>query len=257
MNSKICLDRKKFIVPLIALIVFLSAWELSTHILSISPLILPSPSLVAKTLIEKLGYLITQGSVTLLESVLGFLLGCLAAVVLATIFLFSKTAQQAIYPYAIALKGIPLVALAPLAVLWFGTGLFSKILLAAIISFFPILVNTVEGLRSVEAEALELMATLSASPMQVFQKLRLPSALSSLFAGMKVSSTFSVVGAVVAEFIGSQNGIGYVIKSSSYYLDTDLTFAAIIVTALISLTLFWLIEFLERKFIFWKTNNSL
>lgn len=256
MNFKIFLNRKKLIIPLVTLFIFLSTWQFSTKILSISPLILPPPSLVTKTLIEKLVYLIAQGGITLLESVLGFLLGCLTAVVLATIFLFSKTAEQGIYPYAIALKGIPLVALAPLAVLWFGTGLFSKILLAAIISFFPILVNTVNGLRSVEPEALELMATFSASPIQVFQKLRLPSALSSLFAGMKVSSTFSVVGAVVAEFIGSQKGIGYVIKSSSYYLDTDLTFAAIIVTALISLTFFWLIEFLESKLIFWKTENQ-
>lgn len=257
MISKNLWSKNKFFIPLIALIIFLGAWEISTQIWSISPLILPPPSKIGQTLFEKLGFLITQGSITLLESVLGFLLGCVSAVVLATLFLFSKTAEEAIYPYAIALKSIPLIALAPLAILWFGTGLFSKILLAAIISFFPILVNTVDGLRSVEPEALELMSTFSASKVQVFQKLRLPRALSSLFAGMKISCTFSVVGAIVAEFISAQSGIGYVIKSSSYYLDTDLTFAAIIVTALISLIFFWVIQFLEKKFIFWKRENRM
>lgn len=244
--------QKKVILPILTLILFLGGWELLTCALSISPLILPPPSLVMQTLFERIGYLITQGGVTLLASVLGFLLGCIAAIILAIVFIFSETAEQAIYPYTIALKGIPLVALAPLVVLWCGTGLLSEILLAAIISFFPILVNTVNGLRSVESEALELMATFSASKIQVFQKVRLPTALSSLLAGMKVSSTFAVIGAVVAELVGSQQGIGYVIKSSSYYLETDLTFAAIIITALISLIFFWAIELLEHKLIFWK-----
>jgi len=246
--------QKNWLVPCLALIIFLLGWELLIRIFAIPALIFPSPSLVVKALFGQFGYLVSQGSVTLLESVLGFLLGGIAAFILATVFLFSATAEQAIYPYAIALKGIPLVALAPLIVLWFGTGLLSKILLAAIISFFPILVNTVEGLKSVDPEALELMAMFSASPLQVFLKLRFPQALSSLFAGMKVSSTFAVVGAVVAEFVGSQSGIGYVIKSSSYYLDTDLTFAAIIVTAVISLVFFWAIKLLERKVVFWKSK---
>ena len=247
---------QRLVTPLIALVVFLSAWEISVRALSVSPLILPPPSAVGSVLTNQFGSLITQAGITLLESVLGFLLGCVAAFALATLFIFSRIAEQALYPYAIALKAIPLVALAPIVVIWFGTGLLSKVFLASVIAFFPILVNTIDGLKAIEPEALELLTMLSASKWQVFTKLRIYTALPSIFAGMKVASSFAVVGAVVAEFIGSDQGIGFVIKSSSYYLNTDLTFAAIIVSALIGLVFFWLISFLETKVIFWRQLES-
>jgi NitT/TauT family transport system permease protein len=247
---------QRLITPLIALVVFLSAWEISVRALSVSPLILPPPSAVGSILTNQFGSLISQAGITLLESVLGFLLGCVAAFALATLFIFSRIAEQALYPYAIALKAIPLVALAPIVVIWFGTGLFSKVFLAAVIAFFPILVNAIDGLKAIEPEALELLKMLSASQWQVFTKLRIYTALPSIFAGMKVASSFAVVGAVVAEFISSDQGIGFVIKSSSYYLNTDLTFAAIIVSALIGLIFFWLISFLETKIIFWKSKSE-
>ena len=207
-------------------------------------------------LIDQFGYLVTHGSITLFESVLGFLLGGFIAISFAFLFQFFPKTKQAIYPYAILIKAIPLVALAPLVVLWFKAGLLSKIILAAIISFFPILVNSVQGLSSVEPEALDLMATFSASKWKVLTKLRIPNALPSLFAGMKISSSFAVVGAVVAEFIGAQRGIGYVIKSSSYYLETDLTFAAIIVAALTGLFFFGTIVLIERKIVFWQPSSE-
>lgn len=247
---------QRLTTPLIALVIFLSGWEILVRSLSVSPLILPPPSAVANILVNQFGSLVTQSGITLLESVLGFLLGCVAAFSLATLFVFSRIAEQALYPYAIALKAIPLVALAPIVVVWFGTGLASKVFLAAVIAFFPVLVNAIDGLKAIEPEALELLTMLSASKWQIFTKLRIYTALPSIFAGMKVASSFAVVGAVVAEFVGSDQGIGFVIKSSSYYLNTDLTFAAIIVSALIGLIFFWIISWLETKIIFWKSKDG-
>jgi NitT/TauT family transport system permease protein len=241
-------------IPIVAFGIFLLGWVVVIRVGSISPLILPPPWAVAKVMFERSGYLLGQSGVTALEAVLGLGLGAFAGLGLATLFSFSSIAEQALYPYAIAMKAIPLIALAPIIVTWFGSGLLSKVLLAAIIAFFPILVNTIDGLRSVDPEALELFQSWSASPWQVFVKLRVWSALPAIFAGLKVASSFAIVGAVVAEFVGAEQGIGHVIKSSSYYLETDLTFAAILFSALIGLMLFSLISTIENKVIFWNSN---
>lgn len=238
--------------PIFALILFLLGWWLVIKIFAVSPLILPTPVDVARALFANLPSLLLNGGITLLEAILGFLLGAAAAIILAGTFQFSNTVRDGVYPYVIAIKAIPLIVLAPILVVWFGSGFISKVVMAAIISFFPIMVNTFQGLNSVDEEALDLLATFSASRWQIFTKLRFPAALSSIFAGMKISSTFAVIGAVVAELVNAQNGIGYIIKNSSYYLDTALTFAAILVAALIGLIFFWLVNLLEKKFIFWE-----
>jgi NitT/TauT family transport system permease protein len=240
--------------PLITLVLFVTTWELGVKISSISPLILPSLSSILSKIIEQFGYLITNGAVTLLESVLGFLLGLVLAITLSTVFVFYPIIEQALYPYLIGLRAIPLVAIAPLIILWVGGDLFSKVLLAAIISFFPILINTIQGMKSLTNEELELMTMLSATSWQIFLFIRVKATLPYLFSGMKISSTFAVIGAIVAEFTGADRGIGYVIKSSSYYLDTSLTFAAISVSALIGIAFFSVISLLEKKVIFWQTG---
>ena len=239
------------LIPVVALAAFLTVWDVTIRMFSVNEMILPSPTQVFLALKSQFAHLVWHGMITLFEAALGFLVGGVAAVVLAVLFQFSKTAERAVYPYAIALKAIPLVALAPLVVVWCGSGLLSKVMLAAVISFFPILVSAAQGMASVETEALDLMATLSASKWQILVRVRFPTALPSLFAGMKISSTFAVVGAVVAEFVGSQSGIGSIVKTSSYYLDTDVSFAAIIVMAIVSLLFFGGICLIERKVIFW------
>lgn len=242
--------------PIVSLILFLATWEAAIRIFSISALILPSPFEVIKMLFIEFGYLLSHTSITLLEAILGLLMGGLVAGFLAILFQFSNLAERTLYPYAIGLKAIPLVALAPLVVVWFGTGMLSKVILAAIISFFPILVNFSHGLRSVDDEALDLMKTLSATPKQTFIKLRIPHSLPDLFSGLKISSTFAVVGAVVAEFVGSQAGIGFVIKSSSYYLETAMMFSAIIMAAVGGIIFYITIEQLEKYVIFWENGCS-
>ena len=242
---------KDILIPIAALAVFLTAWDVTIRIFPISEMILPGPMQVFSALKNQFMHLVWHGMITLYEAVLGFIMGCVAAIVLAVVFQFSKTFEKAVYPYAIAIKAIPLVALAPLVVVWCGSGLLSKVVLAAVISFFPILVSVAQGLGAVDAEALDLMETLSASKWQVLLKVRFPTAFPSLFAGMKISSTFAVIGAVVAEFVGSESGIGNIVKTSSYYLDTDISFAAIIVMATVSLLFFGAICLIERKVVFW------
>jgi ABC-type nitrate/sulfonate/bicarbonate transport system permease component len=248
-------DFQNWTYPAVALIVALVGWEAIIHLFGMSPLILPSPIKVAAALTSHCGQLFTNGLLTFLESILGFIVGSSFGIGLAILFLFSAKAERALYPYAIAMKAIPLVALAPIVVVWLGGGMASKVVLSAIISFFPVLVNAIDGLKSVEPEALELMRSLSASRWQTFVKYQWPNALPQLFAGLKVASSFSVVGCVVAEFVNAQAGIGFLIKSSSYYLDTDITFAAIFVAALIGILFFGIVVWLQTIVVFWKRQD--
>ncbi len=254
MKSLKNLNHIDILVPFITLVFFIIVWQIYVDIFNISKLILPSPYLVIKALITDIEFLTFNALITLYESVLGFLIGGIFAILLATSFQFSKWAERAIYPYAIALRAIPLIALAPLIIVWLGTGYSSKIVLAAIISFFPILVNMIKGLNTIDPEAIDILTIFSASKWQIFKKVRVPNSLPYLFAGMKVSSSFSIIGAIVAEFTGSVKGIGYVIKSSSYYSDTDITFAAIIVASIMGLIFFGVIVFLEKYVLFWESE---
>jgi NitT/TauT family transport system permease protein len=248
------LKYQRIVAPSIALVLFITIWELALKTWTISPSILPSFFSIISKLFEQFGYLVENGTITLLEAGLGFLFGLLLAIFLSTLFIFFPVIEQALYPYLIGFRAVPLIALAPLVVTWLGSGLSSKILLASIISFFPILVNTIQGLKALKNEEVELMTMFSASDWQVFLFVRIRTALPYLFSGMKISSTFAVIGAIVAEFTGASKGIGYIIKSSSYYSDTDLTFAAIIIAAFIGIFFFSSISFLERKIIFWQPD---
>ena len=255
MKGRSAIDFKSILIPIITFIVVFVGISVGVHVFSVNEMILPSPLQVLIALKQEFGNLAWDGLITLFESVLGFLLGGFAAISMAIMFQFSKTVEKAVFPYAISLKAVPLVALAPLIVVWCGSGLLSKVVLAAVISFFPILVNAARGLDSINTEALDLMSTLSASKWQVLIKVRFPTALPLIFAGMKISSTFAVVGAVVAEFIGSNSGIGNSVKTSMYYLDTDICFAAIIMMAIISLLFYGTVCFIESRVLF-RFNSS-
>lgn len=243
------------VAPAIALSVGILAWWGCAWGLEISPLILPTPDIVVHQLFQRWGYLCYHSGVTILEAALGLLAGSSAGFLLASIFLFLPPLKDALYPYAIAFKAVPLVALAPLVVVWCGGGIESKIVLAAAICFFPVLVNAYAGLAAANPEAVDLMAAMSASNGQVFWKLRVPYALPMIFSALRVASTFAVVGAVVAEFVGAEAGIGYVIKSASYYLDTGLMFAAIIMAALAGLLFFGVVVAIELAVLKWRPQQ--
>ena len=243
------------LAPFLLFVLLIVSWELADRVFDFNSVILPSPSEIFVSFQENYPLLLKQTSITMLESILGFLLGSIVAYLLAILFLFSNLMREALYPYAIALKSTPLIAIAPLLVLWFGNGMFSKVIMSALVAFFPVLVNSVSGLNAVPKELLELMKSLSATPWKILIKVRIPYSLDYLFSSLKIASSLAVVGAVIGEFIGSTEGIGYLINNASYYLDTALMFAGIIMISIGGIAFFGLIAYLEEKVIFWKGHR--
>ncbi len=205
----------------LVLIVSLLIWEAAVRALHVPAFILPPPSQVLLALQRG-----ATGNVyfhdlwiTLVETLLGFTLGSALAFVLGTLLAASRTAEYFLYPYIVMFQSMPKVALAPLIVVWFGLGLTSKVVSAALVAFFPLLVNTVVGLRSAEEERVDLMRSLAATERQIFWMLRLPSALPFIMAGLEVAMVFALVGAIVAEFVGAEAGLGMLIQSRNFTMD--------------------------------------
>ncbi|MEJ7785180.1 MAG: ABC transporter permease [Solirubrobacteraceae bacterium] len=190
--------------------------------------------------------------VTAQEVVLGFLVANVLAFVIAVLFVQNRLIERGMYPLAIALKTTPIVAIAPLLVLWFGTGLLSKVIAAGLISFFPMLVNTIRGLRAAEPEAHELFTALRASRRQTFLRLQMPTSLPFVFAALKISASLAVVGAIVGEFVGAKAGLGFVILQSSYNFQTAQLFVAIIAAAVLGIALFGIVALAERAVCRWE-----
>jgi NitT/TauT family transport system permease protein len=237
---------------LLAGLLFLAGWEAAGRIFQFNEVVLPSPIAIGQAFFREHERLFEETFVTMMESILGFAVGGAGAFVLAVLFIHWKIVEQAFFPFAVALKSTPLIAIAPLLVLWFGNGLLSKIVMSAIVAFFPVLVNSVRGLGSIDPEALDLMRSLSASRWQVLVKMRIPASAGYVFSSLKIASAMAVVGAVIGEFTGASVGIGNVIKMSSYYLDTPLMFAAIAMISLGGIVFFALVALLERVVVFWQ-----
>jgi len=231
-------------------------WETLHSILGINSILLPAPSEVATAWMENLPRLLRETGVTMGEAILGFILGSITAFVTAIIFIISPLVKRATYPYAIALKATPLIVIAPLLVAWFGNGLVSKVVMSAVIAFFPVLVNAIVGMSRVHAGMLDLMASLSASRWQILRRIRIPSSLPLVFAGLRTSSSLAVVGAVIAEFTGATRGIGHLINTASYYLETALVFAAILMIALASIAFFYAVGVVEKRVVFWDAPSE-
>jgi len=240
------------LIPAVTFVGLVAAWELADAMLGFNKVILPAPHEIAGAFVTNWESLLHNTGLTMLEAVLGFLLGSAVAVALAISFTFSKTLSYAVYPYAVALKSTPLIAIAPLLILWFGNGILSKVVMSALVAFFPVMVNTVDGLGSVEPELLDLMRSLSASRWQILRKIQMPNTLPPLFSALKIASSLAVVGAVIGEFTGATAGIGHLITTSSYYLATDVMFAGVVMISLSGVAFFWLITILERRVVFWQ-----
>ena len=242
---------KNWIAPATFFIVVVILWHLAVKLFSIPEYLIPSPYAVWQNITGNIGSIISDLGITMLESVLGFLLGNAFGILIAVLFVHSKTAERSVYPFMIALKAVPIVAIAPLLLIWFGFGLFGKVVMAALICFFPAIVNTTIGLKNVEPEAIDLMKSFSASKFQILFKIRFPSALPYIFSALKISSILSVIGAVVAEMAGAQEGIGFAIMMASYQVDTPTLFSSIIAVSIGGILFFGFISFLERKVLYW------
>lgn len=237
-------DRLKVVVtPLIAVLLLVAGWEIVVRVLDTPAYLVPRPSQLGAGIPEDLFH---HFGVTATETILGFVLANVLAFFTAVVMSQSITFERAVYPLAVALKTTPLIAIAPLLVLWFGTGMTSKIVAAAMICFFPMLVNTVKGLRSVDADELELFRSLKARRRDVFLRLQLPRSMPYIFAALKISTSLAVVGAIVGEFVGARAGLGFLILQASYQLDAPQLFVCILLSAALGLSLFVLVTALEK-----------
>ncbi len=243
--------------PLVVFVALLAAWEFCCRTFDVKEYLVPAPSRIAEVLGMKLPSLLCDTGITMAEAALGFFAANVLSLIIAIGFCHWAWLERSFYPYVIALKSVPVIAIAPLLVLWCGYGMAGKAVMAAIISFFPLVVNATLGLKSVDPEAMDLMHSLSASRLQILVKLRLPNALPYIFSALKISSALAVVGAVVGELTGAKRGIGFVILMASYNIDTPMLFAAIICASVAGILFFgavaWIEVLLKRKYGFDET----
>ena len=244
------------LLPVAAVAFFLLVWWQAVEIFDIQPFIAPSPVAVAQVLYDRFDMLMANLLPTAIEAVSGFILGNLAAITLATAFVYRKTMEEALFPIAVMVNTIPVVAKAPILVLLLGNGMEPKIAIAAIICFFPTLVNMTRGLRDVRAEQLELMRILSATPREVFLRIRVPNALPYLFSALKIAASTAVIGAIVGEWIGSTKGIGALIIQSTYNFNSPLLYATIVVGSTFSALFFGVISLAEKRLLRWNVTHN-
>lgn len=242
---------KKYLAPIILFFLIIIIWQVSTSLFHIPEYFLPSPANIISVTMEKADYLFFHTKVTMVEIILGFIAGVTFAIICSIGFFYSKILEKALYPILIMFNVVPKLALAPLFIIWFGYGLLPKIVISALVSFFPVLVSTITGLKSVNPEIIDLMDTISATKTQILRKIRFPNALPHIFSGLKVSITLSVIGAIIGEFVGANKGLGYVIMISNIQLKTSLMFSALTIISIIGILLFWITTLFEKKILFW------
>ena len=237
--------------PALALVLLVLAWDLAANAAHAS-LSLPGPGLVLKASWNDRGDLASATWTTTQVALLGIGLAIVCAVALAIAIDWSQAARRSIYPLMILSQTIPLIALAPLVVIWFGFGETPKVVLVALFTFFAISVGMTQGLASADLDTMNLLRTMGASRRQILWRVRLPSALPQFFTGLKIGVTFSYVAAIFAEYVGAYNGLGYYMNVASHAFNTDLVFGAAIVSALLTLILFAIVAALERAVLRWR-----
>jgi NitT/TauT family transport system permease protein len=234
----------------------LLAWEIITIVLRMPAFILPSPGLVLRRWV----FVISDGSlfihllITLGEVLLGLLAGSLLASITGYLLAKSPVMERIVAPYLVASQAVPVVAIAPLLVIWFGPGLFSKILICALIVFFPVLVNTVVGLRAAPENLRDLMRSMHATRWQMLRYLEAPAALPVFLGGLRIGATLSVIGAVVGEFVGADRGLGFLINVGRGQYDTALVFVAILTLVVMALSLYGCVVLLEKRLLAWQAS---
>jgi len=242
--------------PALALALLFAAWETWVRLRDVREYLLPAPSAVARALADDPGRYLDAAAATLVAAAGGLLIATTLALSLAIAMAHSRAVERALYPPALLLKLTPIVAVYPLFTIWFGFGLWPKMLVAALITFFPTLVNAVVGLRSVDPAALDALRSLDASPAQLLWRLRLPSSLPYLFAALRISVPLALIGAVVAEFLSGDGGMGQQILSANGDLDRPALFAAVAVLVTMGVTLTAVLAYGERRVLFWHASTS-
>ncbi len=253
---------KRWLPPIVIVVVLLGLWQLAASLdvianaLNIEPFLVPSPSEIAQSLWADRSLLLDNGWVTLQEVLAGFALSVVAGVAFAVVLHLSPMLRRAFYPLLIASQTVPIVVIAPILVVWLGFGIGPKLVIIALICFFPITVNTLDGLRSVDPDLLKMMRTLDASRMQTFRRVEGPSALPYFFSGAKIAVAVAVIGAVFGEWAGSSSGLGHLIQQASAQLQTARTFAAVVVLSALAIVLFGLLAVIERRVAWWGPSST-
>ena len=251
-------NARNVLVTLLIFVGTLAAWEAVVRAFGIPIFILPPPTQVALALYRGIasGVYVHHLGYTLLETLLGFIAGSLLGFFLGTAVAMNRWVEFFFYPYIVMFQSLPKVALAPLIVVWFGLGLTSKVINAALVAFFPLLVNTMVGLKSADEDRVSLMRSLAASDRQIFWMLRLPNALPFVMAGLDVAMIFALIGAIVAEFVGAQRGLGMLIQSMNFNMDVSGQFSILLILSVVGLILNRAIGFIRRRVMFWDPSEK-
>lgn len=239
-------DLSALLLPGLTLLLVLILWEALVHLSRVEAWILPGPIAIAQALWEAKGLLWLHSLQTIYETLLGLTIAVVAGIVIATLIDWSQGLRKAVYPLLIISQTIPIIAVAPLLIIWFGYGLLPKVLVVALVCFFPITVNLADGYRTVDPDMIRLMSAMGAKPREVFRMVKLPASLPFFFSGLRIAGTYSVMGAVIGEWLGASRGFGiFMTRASKSYL-TDQVFASIFVITGLSLVIFLFIEGLAR-----------
>ncbi|MGN6571360.1 MAG: ABC transporter permease [Pseudolabrys sp.] len=226
-------------------------WEVVIRLFSVPTFVLPAPTAIFTSLVAHWKPLLVAAKATALEVLFGFVLSAVVGIAVALVIVRFERFGRALYPLIVLFQNVPKVALAPIFILWFGYDLAPKILLIVVIAFFPVAIDMLAGLQSVEPSFVSLMRSVGASQGKIILRVRIPHSLPHLMAGLKVAITFSVIGAIVGEFAGANQGLGYVIQFASTQLDTPLIFAALIVVSILGLAFYYVVEFAEHVLVPW------
>jgi len=239
------------------LVVLLALWEVLPRVGFVSEIILPPFSEVAVALwtLVQTDFFLEHFTVTLSEIGIGFALGTVIGFVAGVLLAISTVVNRVTYPFVVAFQAVPKIVFAPLFIAWFGFGQTSKVVMAIVISFFPVLINTKVGLENVPEESIRLMRSLRATRFQVFRKVSLPHALPIIFAGVQTALTFAVIGALVGEFVGAASGMGYLLNLYNFQLRIDRVFAVIVILAAVGAFGYFILEWIGRKLIFWRADE--
>jgi len=255
--------RPELVLAPVLFVVIIALWEWAVPYFEVPNWVLPTPSQILTALwrgldagmFDRGGYWLHTG-VTVAQVLIGFFIGSALGLLLGTIISQFRILEATLRVYLIAIQSLPKIALAPIIVLWFGFGLTSKIVIICLLTFFPLLINSMAGFKAVDTERLELMRALGANPWQIFWKVRLPSALPYIFAGLDMAAVFAVVGAIVGEFVGAQRGLGTLILSMNAQMDIAGTFSVFIILALVGVLLHQSLRIVERKLLFWSGEHT-
>lgn len=243
-----------YLYPTLVTLVIFAVWEAVTRAGLVPSLILPSLSSIVQTAVIKFPLLMQMSAITASEFVLGFLLSVAVGLPLGAIIVYSRPLEMAFYPILVAFQIVPKAAVAPIFIVWLGTGLSSKVLIAFAIAFFPVVIDTVVGLRSAQPETIHLLRSMGGNPFQVFWYVRFPNALPAIFGGLKVASTLAVVGAIVGEFVSAEKGLGYLVLVANGELDTRLVFACVLMLTLLGIIFYFVIEIIEKFVVHWHVS---